>query len=349
MERKLASIRRISDIQSIPGADAIEVAQVDGWNVVVKKREFNIGDLAVYFEIDSWIPHELAPFLSKGKEPREYNGIKGERLKTIKLRGQLSQGLLLPISSLYDKLFGLNNHFEGQDLTEQLGIQKWEKPIHPSLSGLAKGNFPSFIRKTDQERAQNLKSKIFDKYYLEPYEVTVKMDGSSITVFYNNGEVGICSRNLQLKIEENPDNAFVQTAINSGLINALQKLGKNIAVQGELVGGNIQGNSEKFLPEHGYQIFVFDIFDIDNQRYFKADERLSIMNDLYEHAPNLNHVPLLDTGYLSVMKIQTFDDLLKFADGPGLFTDKREGLVFKSLVSDFTFKIISNNWLLANE
>ena len=96
MMRKLASIRRIADLQPIPDADKIEVATVDGWKVVTQKGLYNVGDLVVFFEIDSWIPNELAPFLSKDKEPREYNGVKGERLRTVKLRGQISQGLLMP-------------------------------------------------------------------------------------------------------------------------------------------------------------------------------------------------------------------------------------------------------------
>ena len=95
--RRLATVRKIDEINPIENADAIEVATVGGWKIVVKKGEFQVGQLAVYFEIDSWIPHELAPFLSKGQEPREYEGVKGERLRTIKLRGQISQGLLLPL------------------------------------------------------------------------------------------------------------------------------------------------------------------------------------------------------------------------------------------------------------
>ena len=99
--RKLASVRVIDAISVIPGADAIEVATIGGWDVVVKKGEYKPGDIAVYFEVDSWIPTTLASFLTKpGQEPREYKGIKGERLKTVKLRGQLSQGLLLPLDVL---------------------------------------------------------------------------------------------------------------------------------------------------------------------------------------------------------------------------------------------------------
>ena len=100
-ERKLATIRKIDDIGPIEGADAIEVATVGGWKVVIKKDEYQVGDLAIYCEIDSWIPTDLAPFLSKGKEPRTYNGIKGEKLKTAKLRGVCSQGLLLKLDSVF--------------------------------------------------------------------------------------------------------------------------------------------------------------------------------------------------------------------------------------------------------
>jgi RNA ligase (TIGR02306 family) len=92
--RKLASVRKIDEIRPIEGADAIEAAVVGGWVVVAKKSEFTAGDLAVYLEIDSFVPTELAPFLTKpGHFPKEFNGVKGERLRTVKLRGQVSQGL----------------------------------------------------------------------------------------------------------------------------------------------------------------------------------------------------------------------------------------------------------------
>jgi len=149
----MASIRRIDSIGPIPGADAIECARVGGWDVVVKRGEFAVGDLAVYCEIDSWIPNDLAPFLSKGSEPREYNGVRGERLRTVRLRGQVSQGLLL---SRYIVLDRVGEIHEGQDITELLGIQKWEAPVPASLAGEVRGMFPGYIRKTDQERIQNL-------------------------------------------------------------------------------------------------------------------------------------------------------------------------------------------------
>jgi len=103
--RKMATIRKIDAITPIEGADAIECATIGGWKVVVKKGAFTVGDLAVYCEVDSWIPTELAPFLSKGKEPREYEGIRGERLRTIRLKGQISQGLLLKLEDCFDIVY----------------------------------------------------------------------------------------------------------------------------------------------------------------------------------------------------------------------------------------------------
>lgn len=147
--RKLATIQRVAEKKPIEGADLIEAIRINGWWVVSKKDEFAIDDLVCYFEIDSWIPTELAPFLSKGKEPKEYNGVKGERLRTVKLKGQISQGLILHRCIAFDKVGEI---YEDMDVTELLGIQKYEAPIAACLAGLVRGNFPSAIPKTDQER-----------------------------------------------------------------------------------------------------------------------------------------------------------------------------------------------------
>lgn len=146
--RKLASIQKIDKILEHPNADKLEIAVVNGWKTIIKKDEFKVGDLIIYCEIDSWIPHEVAPFLTRGSdEPKEYGGIKGQRLRTIKLRGHISQGLVLPLSTLKN-----SDYTVGDDVTEELGIIKWERPQPASLSGDTKGNFPSYIRKTNQER-----------------------------------------------------------------------------------------------------------------------------------------------------------------------------------------------------
>ena len=350
--RKLASIAEITYIKSIEGADAIECAIVNGgWTVVIRKGEYKVGDVAIYLEIDSWVPHELAPFLSKGQEPREYNDVKGERLRTVKLRGQISQGLLLPKTILDEKgLWPLAGNPVGHDLTNQLGIQKWEPPIPSQLQGMMKGNFPHFIPKTDQERCQNLRKDIFETHKDETYEVTTKLDGSSMTVYVKNGEVGVCSRNIDLV--ETEGNSFWKAARDQNLVVALARIsedkGEEYAIQGELIGEGIQGNPEKLK---GQRFYLFDIYSITVGRYLRIGERYSILDKMSNiYGADIEHVPIID-GHLHVaQEYNTIDELLEYAEGPSLNPQtKREGLVFKSHDSDFTFKAISNSYLLKNK
>lgn len=334
-ERKLATIRRIAEIKDIDGADVIEAVRVDGWWVVAKKGEYQVDQLALYLEVDSFVPTEIAPFLTKaGHEPKEFEGVKGERLRTIKLRGQISQGLLLPIEQVFpEKDSNYYWSMVGEDVTEILGVVKWERPISPQLYGQAKGNFPSFLRKTDQERVQNI-GHTLESYINQTFEVTIKLDGSSCTIFVNNETDGVCSRNLELK--QNEDNAFWRIALDYDIHKKIRAYGKNIAVQGELIAPNIQSNYEKVnKPE----FYVFDVFDIDKQEYMLPKERQEFCKLL-----DIPHVPIVDK---SLVMIDNVDKLLDMAEGSGMNKGvKREGLVFKHNSSDFSFKAISNSYLL---
>lgn len=376
--RKLASIRVIKALLPIPGADVIELALVDGWQVVVKKGEFKVGDLAVYFEIDSWIPNSIAPFLTKdGYAPKEFNGVPGERLKTIKLRKQLSQGLLLPLTSV-----GVAPVVEeGQDVTEALGIQKWEAPEEKERNNGPMASktrsFPYFIKKTDQERAQNY-GRLIEQNLDTEFEVTVKKDGSSLTVFRvvpsssfyedarkmllpkptlwqriknlftfeQKGPVyGICSRNVLLPLEGNSNFHVAAAPLLKKLEDRVStSIEGSIALQCELVAPDIQGNYEKV---NGVETHLFDIFKIDEQEYMLPGERRTYA-DLYE----IPHATVVDKGTLrSILQLQEGEDvvqkLLTYASGegdnPGVM---REGVVFKALDRDFSFKVVSNEYLL---
>lgn len=338
-DRKLATIRVISQLKPIKDADLIEVAVIDGWEVVIKKGEFNVGDLCVYFEIDSWIPTELAPFLSKGKDPREYKGVKGERLKTIKLKGQISQGLALP-------LHDTNNYLIGDDITEEFNILKWEPEIPAQLAGKLEGNFPSYIPKTDQERIQNyIRNMPLD---VNQWEVTEKLDGSSMTVYRardiakmdGGHRMGVCSRNYELKLEDTT-NAFVATALKLQLFDKLHAYNLNVALQGELIGPGIQKNPYG-LSELEY--YIYDIFDIDKQQYYLPAERQSLCESL-----GLKHVPVF-ANYETDSRT-TVSELLTFAEGQSNLNPRtqREGLVFKNVINNESFKAISNAWLLKND
>lgn len=341
--RKMATIRLIDQVKPIEDADSIEAYNVDGWWLVDRVGAYKAGDKIIFVEPDSWVPHELAPFLSKGKEPREYEGIKGERLRTVKLRKQISQGLLLPLSSIGDLADCLE---EGTDVSEYLGIIKWEAPIHASLGGIAKGNFPSYFRKTDQERVQNLKRNL-ERWIEEDdlWEVTLKLHGSSMTVgFSPEGEFIVCSRNLQLDLEQE-GNTFVDTAKRLNLEEKLRPLlefyPKGFAVQGELMGEGINGNQEKIV---GHDFFVFDIYDVGEGSYMKHTEREMIVASY-----NFNTAPIIAIDTLKDIGITGVEDALNFAEGKSMNPlVEREGVVFKRLDGLESFKAVSRKWLLKN-
>ena len=335
MTRKMATIRKIDALRPIEGADAIECAIVGGWTCVVKRGEYTAGDLAVYCEIDSFIPTTIAPFLTKpGQYAKTFEGVEGERLRTVKLRGQLSQGLLLPMHVLTN--YGADL-FEGYDVSETLGIKKYEAPVPAELAGEVKGMFPSVIPKTDQERIQNLSAELAVWKTEElTWEVTEKLDGSSMTVYVMDGEVGVCSRNLDLK--RNPDNSLWRAAIRHDLEEKLKIAGGNIAVQGELIGNGIQGNKYKMRDQDFY---VYDIYDIDAGRYYTPAERKAFVEVF-----KLNHCPVLHS---NTEIIDSVESLLKLAEGKsvmGTVGCEREGLVFKCNEKSVSFKSISNKFLL---
>ena len=250
------------------------------------------------------------------------------------------------IMNLLNDLIPLNMLL-GMDVTEQLGVEKWELPIPSELNGQVNGNFPTFIKKTDQERCQNIGYKIFTEHEDATYEVTMKLDGTSFTGF-NNEETGVCSRNWELKInEDNANNTLVKMFVDSGMQVALQTYGKRIAVQGELMGPKIQANREGLTD---YTLFVFDIYDIGTQSQLGPDARRDALQALYDLGMNkdtIRHVPISAYNVtLADLGITDVASLLKAAEGSSINHAIKEGDVYKSMDGQFTFKVISNAFLL---
>lgn len=342
MERKLATVRKIKEIRPIEGADMIELAIVDGWNVVVAKNVgHKVGDKVVYCEIDSFLPiREEFEFLRKSSYKKMADQ-EGFRLKTIKLRGQVSQGLLLPMSVLPITQFATAHDLpEGMDVTEMLGIVKYEPPIPAELAGKVKGQFPSFLRKTDEERVQNIAVEYSAMCYRSDHQfyVTEKLDGSSATFYYNDGSFGVCSRNLELL--ETEGNTFWKVSREMDLENKLSKYGMNISLQGELIGEGIQGNPYKIK---GHTVKFFNVFDIDQQERMGLGAFLKVMDDL-----GLDFVPFLEVPFSLP---NTVEGLLKYAEGKSSLNSntEREGVVIRSMDTKISFKAISNKFLLENE
>lgn len=341
-ERKLATIRKIDSIDPITGADAIEVATVGGWKVVVKKGEYSAGDLAVYFEIDSWIPTAMAPFLTKaGHFPKVHEGVEGERLRTVKLRGQLSQGLLMPQDIVSNKIAPGEIFVceESSDVTELLGIVKWERPVSAQLAGQVRGNFPALVPKTDQERIQNL-TKDFETYQEDSWSVTEKLDGSSCTFYLDNeGDFHVCSRNLDLKEDEN--NSYWKVARKFDVEGIMRRNSmKGMSIQGEMIGEGIQGNQYKVALD----FYVYDMYNTNTGRYILPVQLKASCERL-----GLKHVPIIEEG--SSLREKSMQSLLVEAEGKSILNgSEREGIVFKSeTIHDRSFKAISNKWLLKNE
>ena len=332
--RKLASIQRIAEVKDIPDADLIQAYRVNGWWIVGKKGEFTVGSLVTYLEIDSFVPTELAPFLSKGKEPREYMGIKGERLKTVRLKKQVSQGLILPLS---DYVLDNVELIEGHDVTAILGVIKWEAP-EEFIPANAKGNFPSFIPKTDQQRVQNL-SREFTQWLTDGsvWQKTEKLDGASITVFVNADNSGVCSRNLELLEDEN--NTYWKITKKYKLIETLRSTGRNLAFQGELYGQGINGNLYG-LDDQRFALYA--IYDIDNQCYLPPDQ--AYRTALVLGVPHVPHEGNLSLGEFYGSMQELIDD----ADGTSCVNTKaiREGYVYKNLETGESFKAIGSSYLI---
>lgn len=389
MSRKLATIQQIEKITPIPNADRLELLHVKGWQVISQKGLHKENDFVVFFEIDSFFKEGVEPFhsdlVARGSRQCQLDTgevINGYLIKTIKLRGELSQGYVVPFNSFSkDQIQYFNKHLvKDYDLTKYLDVALFEKPEtgaereeRSRLSRPPKGNwnkikwlvrtwlqatfpkvfkkkrvrstFPSFIRKTDCTRIQNIKEVMWDHYNNgTQFQITCKLDGSSISTYRKGKKEGVCSRNLDANMA-NITNSFV---INGTVIhNKLKNHIGDYCVQGEMVAPNIQGNFEGVnKPE----VYIYSIWDMNSQSYLNPENTLRFCNKY-----GLNHVPVLHEKIKLkdvVPDATDAEDLLRqlllYADGPsGLKGKFREGLVLKQcdgLVSPI--KIISNKYLL---
>ena len=355
--RKLATVATVLGIFPIRDADQIELVQIRGWKVVTRKNEFKVGDLCIYLEIGSVCPDGISEelkdemkTLSKrlSKNPSEKN-ILGKRIneisltntrpefeflrqkkfivKTHKIRGVCSQGIVFPIDILTNVGVDLNTFelHDGMDLTELLGIVQYIEPEPANLGGIAKGHFPINQLSSDEERIENL-NDVYSRMREYKYVVSEKLEGSSANFFLSNGEFGVCSRSLNLKETEN--NTFWKVVRKLNIEEKMRKYGEehdvtNFNIQGELLGEGIQSNIYKLK---GHTVRFYASFNIDSQSYFEYDQFLQMIDDM-----NLETVPIIYTDYELP---ENFDDLFELVDNFkttfGNSVDKfvAEGLVF---------------------
>jgi len=330
---KLASIEIIRDIQPHRNADKLEVAQILGWQCIVKKDEFKPGDKIVFVVIDTLLSPEApwAEFLRDKNNPE-----KPIRLKTIKLRGEYSQGLVLPLSVLPTPA---QSWHIGADVGGEMGIRKYEKEIPTQLAGVALGGFPSHIvASTDEENGLSNSDLVEQVLSEQTLTITQKLDGSSCTIIVREGELySVCSRRLSLK--ETTENGFWKAARKLNIPS-----GWTGVIQGELMGPGVQGNQLKLLEP---ELFVFQIRKEDNFLSYSA------METFCQQQIQSKVVPLISqTNCHNLRRVNILDNLQALADQQKLPNgDYAEGIVvrpqsYKASGSGrpLGFKIINRNY-----
>lgn len=386
--RKLASIQRIKSVHPIEGADRIEMVQVLGWQCVANKGQFKEGDLCVYFEIDSFLP--IRPeyeFLRQSSFKDSPILGEGFRLKTMKFRGQISQGLVLPLEAVgiirvdngddfdnaRDFVFrsegnpdvemidviratSFNNlTLEGTDVTSLLGVREWEIPERVSTGGTIKGTLPYCIHKTDETRIQSM-PELLEEFKGIPYYITTKYDGTSCSVAIdNNGEFHVTGHNFEYKDDGN--SAFYEFVKKKNVEKKLRDYIRrydldSITVQGEFCGDGIQKNRLK-LQKPDWFIFTVD----ENGKRVGWNELCDVANEC-----ELRTVDCQETGSDLTLMYPTADSLVERAMNSRDYTKaygggQPEGIVIrpltpvysKTLGGNLSIKVINNKYLIKNE
>ena len=338
MARKLASVQYVHDVSPIKGADRIECIGVLGWRCVAKKGEFKVGDLCVYFEIDSFLPLEER-FAFLGSTSLKHSELLGDgyRLRTQRFRGQISQGLALPLSVLPAGEWKV-----GDDVSELLGVRKWEVSQRASSGGTIIGTLPAWVPKTDETRVQ-AEPGLIDEFQGLPYYITTKMDGTSVTMYRMDGRFGICGHNYELA--DDGKCSFWRWAheheIEEHLVAAQLD---NIVIQGEFCAAGIQGNPLTLKRPAWY---VFTVRDAGREERLGLDGTMAVCEKA-----GLAMVPIEERG--DDLPYRSVEALLERARGHYENGRTKEGIVVRpqepvyspTVGASLSMKVINNDYLV---
>ena len=344
--RHLASIQRVWDIQPIEGADRIEMAKVLGWKCVVNKGQFKPMDLAVYFEIDSFLPvrPEFEFLRANSYKKTDVMG-EGFKLRTMKFKGQVSQGLLLPVSSFPE----LENAELGQDVSDILGVKKWEIEERATTGGNVIGTLPYDVPHTDETRIQNF-PEFAEAFKDKEYYISTKMDGSSHSLSLDENGFHVCGHNYEYKNDGSSSfyNFVNECNYENGMIHYLESCGlKTLTIQGEFCAPGIQRNRLRLIKPEWY-VFTVRI----NGERVGLNKMLEVCDVL-----NMSHVPIEETGVDLPSKYPKIEAMLERADGEYPNGGKKEGIVVRTTEPEYcellsgplSMKVVSNKYLLKNE
>ena len=345
--RKLASVERIWKVEPIEGADRIELAHVLGWQCVANKGQFQPGDLAVYFEIDSFLPirGEFEFLRASSYKKTDVMG-EGFRLRTLKFRGQISQGLVLPLSAFPE----IPQDAEvGMPVADLLGVKKWEIEERATTGGTVKGLLPYCVPRTDENRIQNCPELLTDFAGLE-YYISTKMDGSSHSIAVDEDGLHITGHNFEYK--DDGSSAFYELVKKRSYPDAILDYARShsfntFTIHGEFCAPGIQRNRLKLTAPEWY---VFTIM-INGERV-GLDKMLAVCNEL-----NLPHVPVEEVESDLPSKYPTVEALLARAEGQYPKGGPKEGIVIRPteprycarIGAPLSMKVINNKYLLKGD
>ncbi len=321
---KLATVQVVSEILPHENADRLEIAVIKGWQCVVGKGEFKSGDICIYIQLDSIVPEtEQFEFL------RKHNF----RVRTLKLRGKVSQGLVIP---------AIDDSPLGTDMTEVLGVEKYEKPIPVQLHEQVRGYFPShLISKSDEERIQNI-PELIDLLKGRRIYASLKHDGTSATFIKTiDGELFICGRNLNFILDV--DNLYTQIEKKYKIFD---KIPPGFAIQGEIVGPGLQKNHEG-CPFH--ELRVFNVKDLCEMSMLGYDDMVDFCDDFSLPMVDLYHVGDFLEKWHTIDGLLAESDAARYANGA-----QAEGIVWRLADEEYcadlgkgvSFKVISNRFML---
>ncbi len=324
----LATIQKVKDVRKHPNADALDIVKVLGWEVVTKRDEYKVGDFCIYVVIDTILPE---------KPEFEFLRNKHFRIKPIRLRKEYSNGICFPLSILPPD-FQVE---DGADVTDAIGVKKYEKPVPAELAGVAVGHIPGFLIITDED---NLRSnpEAVPEMYGRPYYITRKEDGSSGTYFIRDSTFGVCSRRIHLKDTES--NGFWKMARKYDIENVLKLAfpDQNIAIQGEVVGPGIQNNK---LGLKELEFRLFNLFDINNRCYFDY-ARIVDFTTKY----NIPMVPLICEGSAFGYTLEELVELAKAQNYPtggpaeGIVIRPKDPFYSNELKKSWSGKVINDRY-----
>ena len=335
-ERALATVQTIKEVVEIPNADNIVLVkfQSNNWKCIMKRDEAEVGRKVIYFEIDSVLPPlPIFEFMVRSKY----------RVKTMKLRGQISQGLAMPI-----ELFDISPELsDATNVTAELHVRKYELPVKPMRAQTYTDNgkeFPVFIEKTDEERIQNLTDDELSTFLNRELVATKKIDGTSATYFIRDGVFGICSRNRE--VTDSKVGVYKEIAEKYGIEEKLRAYNMDIAIQGEIFGEGIQSNRCRIIGKE-FRVFTIQILEgMTKLNQMEIASTIDALNQPSDIGEDLKSVDVV--GRFIPNHFKSYDDVENFVMKKELNTPlKIEGVVLRDKSdASISYKIINPDYLL---